>query len=163
MAGCAMLKMMDDRSTSICPWTDVVGCPRRHLRGGAATGTGSGVITSGETQSPPSHISKMVLSTVKIGPPKGIRTGCLTVRRICSLIQLFRWLVIWSSRSRISPLNLDSIQLDCPRSTAKFRCYCLTDRKLLPSPMEHREAAQQTFAMSPCRLVAPGTAPLGAS
>ena len=96
-------------------------------------------------------------------PPNGIRTGCLTVRRICSLIHLFRWLVIWSSRSRISPLNLDSIQLDCPRSTAKFRCYCLTDRKLLPSPMEHREAAQQTFAMSPCRLVAPGTAPLGAS
>ena len=111
----------------------------------------------------PSHSSKMVLSTVNLGPPKGIRTGCLTVRRICSLIHLFRWLVIWSSRSRISPLNLDSIQLDCPRSTAKFRCYCLTDRKLLPSPMEHREAAQQTFAMSPCRLVAPGTAPLGAS
>ena len=83
-----------------------------------------------------------VLSTVHVSPPKGIRTGCLTVRRICSLIQLFRWLVIWSSRSRLSPLNLDSIQLDCPRSTAKFRCCCLTDRKLLPSPMEHREAAQ---------------------
>ena len=108
-------------------------------------------------------LDSSVLSTVHVGPPKGIRTGCLTVRRICSLIHLFRWLVIWSSRSRISPLNLDSIQLDCPRSTAKFRCYCLTDRKLLPSPMEHREAAQQTFAMSPCRLVAPGTAPLGAS
>ena len=49
-----------------------------------------------------------VLSTVHVGPPKGIRTGCLTVRRICSLIHLFRWLVIWSSRSRLSPLNLDS-------------------------------------------------------
>ena len=65
-----------------------------------------------------------VLSTVHVGPPKGIRTGWLTVRRICSLIHLFRWLVIWSSRSRLSPLNLDSIQLDCPRSTAKFRCCC---------------------------------------
>ena len=35
-----------------------------------------------------------VLSTVHVSPPKGIRTGCLTVRRICSLIHLFRWLVV---------------------------------------------------------------------
>ena len=35
-----------------------------------------------------------VLSTVQVGPPEKIRTGCLTVQHICSLIHLFRWLVM---------------------------------------------------------------------